>query len=117
VIEIGYGMIRARRTEPPGTVRPATIVIPDVLGKHSLQVSLTEDQYPSVSSVLAVSTNRSAKQFALGPRGGIFTTSMPYAVPKGNAGSVAWCVSVAVRLRAGRVARGNLTPGLPQIRT
>jgi hypothetical protein len=27
----------------------------------------------SVSSVLAVSTNRSAKQFALGQRGGIFT--------------------------------------------
>ena len=31
----------------------------------------------SVSSVLAVRTNRSAKQFALGHRGGILTVSMP----------------------------------------
>jgi hypothetical protein len=46
VIEISDGMIRARRTELPGTVRPATVVIPDVLSQHSLQVSLAEDQYP-----------------------------------------------------------------------
>ena len=39
-------MIRARRTQLPGTVRPATVVIPDVLSQHSLQVSLDEDRYP-----------------------------------------------------------------------
>jgi hypothetical protein len=31
-MEIGDGMVRARRRELPGTVRPATVVIPDVLG-------------------------------------------------------------------------------------
>jgi hypothetical protein len=31
----------------------------------------------SVTSVRTVSTKRSAKQFALGQRGGILTTSMP----------------------------------------
>ena len=36
VIEISDGMIRAWRTELPGTVRPVTVVILDVLSQNIL---------------------------------------------------------------------------------
>jgi hypothetical protein len=41
-------------------------------------------------AVLAVSTNRSAKQFALGQRGGIFTTSMPTSARTASNDTVNW---------------------------
>jgi hypothetical protein len=52
-------------------------VVGAVVGEDGPQVPLAEDQDAVVSSVLAVSTNRSVKQFAMGHRGGIFTVAIP----------------------------------------
>jgi hypothetical protein len=38
-------MGRLRRAEFAGTVRPSTVVVPNVLREHHTQVPLTEDQH------------------------------------------------------------------------
>src|SRR3954447_15342650 len=61
----------------------------------------------SVSSVLTVSTKRSAKQFARGQRGGIFTLSMPAPVSTASNELVNWPARSRTRNRkvAARLSR------------
>ena len=74
-VEIQSEMIGARRTMlPRSRWAPASGTVP---GKYGLQVPLIEDQDPVGEFGSTVSTNRSAKQFALGHRGGIFTVPIP----------------------------------------
>lgn len=77
VVEVGHGVGRLRWTKFAGTVRPSTVVMANVLREHQTQVPLPKINIRSVSSARRVRTNRSAKQFARGQRGGIRTTWMP----------------------------------------
>jgi hypothetical protein len=65
------------RVEVERAVRASSVVVPRVLGQDSAQVPFTKINIRSVTSVRTVSTNRSAKVFARGLRGGIFTAVMP----------------------------------------
>ena len=44
IAEVRYGMSRSRWAKVVGTVRPSTVVMPNVLREHQTQVPLTEDQ-------------------------------------------------------------------------
>jgi hypothetical protein len=77
LVKVRGGMIGAGWEKSLRPMWSPTILMGAVLGKDGPQVPLTEDQDAVGESVRAVSTNRSAKQFALGHRGGIFTVSMP----------------------------------------
>jgi hypothetical protein len=77
-VETQDGMARAWRAKLQRSMWPAAVVVGAVSGEDGPQMSLAQDvRMRSVSSVLAVRTNRSAKQFALGHCGGIFTASIP----------------------------------------
>jgi len=56
---------------------PPSVEMRLVLGHHGAQMAFAEDRHPSVTSVRAVNTNRSAKAFARGLRGGIFSGGCP----------------------------------------
>jgi hypothetical protein len=58
-------------------MRPPGVAMGGVYGKYFAQVLLAKISIRSVTSVRMVDTRRSAKQFARGHRGGIFTTAMP----------------------------------------
>ncbi len=88
----------ARRPQLQCPMRPRGVVVGGVPGKHLVQVSLAEDQRPVGTSVRSVRINRSAKQFARGHRGRIFTTSIPASA---RTASNAAC-STAGRARPGR---------------
>jgi len=79
VDRLGGRRFRARRTQLQRSMRPLGVVVRGILGEHSAEVPLAEDQHPSVSSDRTVKTKRSAKQFARAQRRGISTTSMPAA--------------------------------------
>jgi hypothetical protein len=57
-------------------MRPPAVVMGGVHGKHPALLTLAEDQHPIGDLVRTVNAKRSARQFARGHRGGIFTTSM-----------------------------------------
>ena len=58
--ETGHGVVGPGRAELAAAVGSLSVVGPGVLGHHGAQVSFAEDQNASVTSVQAVSTNRSA---------------------------------------------------------
>jgi hypothetical protein len=43
--EVCHGVGRPGWAKLAGTVRPSTVVVPDVLGEHRLQMALVEDQH------------------------------------------------------------------------
>ena len=43
--EVCHGMGWVGRAKVAGTVWPSTVVMPNVLGEHHMQVPLTEDQH------------------------------------------------------------------------
>ncbi len=70
-------MIGAWREQLARTMWPPAVVVSAVLGKDGPQVPFTEEQDAVGELGVAVSTNRSANQFAFGHRGGIVTVSVP----------------------------------------
>src|SRR6266516_4834527 len=59
--EVGGGMVGPGRAELAAAVGPPPVVMSLVLSQDEPQMSFAEDEYRSVTSVRAVSTNRSAK--------------------------------------------------------
>jgi hypothetical protein len=59
-------------------MRPPLVVVPGILSETPRRCRSPKISTRSVSSILTVNTKRSAKQFALGQRGGILTTSIPH---------------------------------------
>jgi hypothetical protein len=76
LIKTRSGMIGAWREKAQRPMWPPPVVVAAVPGKNGPQVPSPKIRMRSVSSVVAVRTNRLAKQFAFGPRGGSFTMSM-----------------------------------------
>jgi hypothetical protein len=105
------GMIGAWREKSPRPVWSPTVAMGAVLGKYGPQVPLTEDQDGSASSVLAVSTSRSAKQFARGHRGGRSgggATARPWPEWPGGDRAASWA---ARRISAANKARSASSRG------
>ena len=69
-------MIGARRDTLQCSGRPAAVVVGAVLGEDGPQVPFAEDQDAVVEFGSGCADERSAKQFALGQRGGILTVSI-----------------------------------------
>src|ERR687890_455439 len=69
---------------------PSAVVVRAVPDKDGPQVPLAEDQNAVRDSVLAVSTKRSAKQFARGHRGGILTVAIPAPARTASKAVVNW---------------------------
>ena len=77
MVEVRHGAGRLRWAKVAGAVESSPVVTPNVLREYHTQVPLVEDQHAIGEFGSEVRTNRSAKQFARGQRGGILTTRMP----------------------------------------
>jgi hypothetical protein len=74
---LGDKRFRTRRAQVQRSMRPPRAVVRSAGRERPAEVPLAEDQHAVVRSVRTVNTNRSAKQFARGHRGGILITSIP----------------------------------------
>jgi hypothetical protein len=74
----GISLSRGELAE--GTVRPGSVIVPQVLGQRSSQVVLIDDQDPVQELPRRVPTSRSQIAFALGACGGLARILMPPAV-------------------------------------
>ena len=81
---LGDRRFRARRAQPQRAMRPRPVVVRGIPGKHASQVPFPKISIRSVTSARTVNTNRSAKQFARGHRGGILTASLPASATVSN---------------------------------
>ncbi len=74
----GTGLGRGELAE--GTVRPGSVVVPQVLGQHPAQVVLIDDQHPVEDLPAQGAVIFSQMAFALGACGGLARILMPSAV-------------------------------------
>ena len=100
-VEMQGGMIGAWRAKLECSMWPSAVVVGAVPREDGRRCRSPKIRMRSVSSVLAVRTKRSAKQFARGHRGGIFTVSIPAPARTASNEVVNWPARSRTRNRNG----------------